>query len=127
MIDFIPATMARSIGDGVFFRPIRSWHSATYAGEGLTKIPGSDDSSGCLRDGMCPQPRSVTHRAYWHKRNPKATVSVFLSYPNAMGACDQYFWEMYPGPDGDVERFIGDDAEAKMEEFVKAYFKELVQ
>lgn len=29
--EFIPCTMARSIGAGIFFRPVRSWHSATYA------------------------------------------------------------------------------------------------
>lgn len=123
---FIPATMSRSIGDGVFFRPIRSWHSATYAGEKLTKIPNTNDGSGCVRNPsdiirVCSIPLTVTHRLYWHERDHRKTVSAFLSYPNAMGACDEYFWEVYRIGD-DIERYFGENAEAEMEEIIRKHF-----
>ncbi len=124
---FIPCTMARGIGDGIFFRPVKSWHSATYAGEKLTKIPGSYDGSGCMWTErfhglqVCCVPYTVTHRLYWHERDPSKTVSAFLSYPNAMGCSDEYFWET-SGIGDDVERHFGDDAEADMEKFIAAHF-----
>ena len=121
---FIPCTMARPIGGDVFFRPVRSWHSATYAGEGLEIVGG--DRSGCLMKGgvlskMCSVPLTVTHRQYWHKRDPARAVSAFLSYPNAMGCSDSYFWETY-GLGDDVERWFGDNAEAKMERAIAKHF-----
>ena len=119
--DFIPATMARPIGDGVFFRPIRSWHSGTYAGERLTKIPGTTDLSGCL--GHHDRPLTVTHRVYWNETAPEKIVSSFLSYPDGMGACDVYFWEAYPSPEGDIERWTGEDAEQIMEDTVRSWLK----
>lgn len=115
---FIPCTMARQIGDtGVFFRPVKSWHSGTYAGERLYELPDSGDRSGCLRpDGRADPPYTVTHRMYWHERAPEHKVSAFLSYPNGMGAMDDYFWECNGvDPNGDVTRFTGDDAESEME------------
>ena len=126
---FIPATMARAIGGGVFFRPIKSWHSATYAGERLNSIPGSSDRSGCMdaNERSCSIPLSVTHRLYWHKRDPEKTISAFLSYPDGMGCCSEYFWEVLGiDEDGheydDVTRWTGNDAETDMETAIKSYF-----
>ena len=115
---FIPLTMERDIGRGVVFRPIRSWHSLTYAGERLETMPGTKDRSGCMRpDGgvtpTCSIPYSVTHRLYWNKKNPDVTISVFLSYPSGMGACDRYFWEVYGKGIEDCERFF---SETEMEQ-----------
>lgn len=122
--EFIPCTMARHISDGVMFRPVRSWHSATYAGEKL-EIVGSDRSGCARKDGpysfMCSIPLSVTHRLYWHKDAPDKTVSAFLSYPNGMGCSDEYFWETY-GLGEDVERWFGDAAEQEMETAITAHF-----
>jgi hypothetical protein len=125
---FIPCTMARSIGDGIFFRPIKSWHSATYAGEKLTKIPGSNDGSGCMREErlggleVCSPPYTVTHRLYWHESDPNKTISAFLSYPDAMGfSGERYFWEAYGVENDDTSRYFGEDAEAEMEAAIKAH------
>ncbi len=127
---FIPCTLTRSIGNGVVFRPIKSWHSATFAGEGLLKIPESDDGSGCVRPStegsyqkLCPIPLTVTHRLYWHESNPDKTISAFLSYPEAMGyyGDKEYFWEIY-GTGDDIERFGGEQAEAEMEVVICKFF-----
>lgn len=128
--DFIPATMSRAIGDGVFFRPIRSWHSGTYAGEKLEHMPQSTDRSGCLVDEylggvvrLCCPSLSVTHRLYWHENQPDKTISAFLSYPNGMGAANEYFWEALGlDPDGDITRYFGKNAETELEVVVKAHF-----
>lgn len=113
--DFIPGTSPRQIAPNIFFQPIRSWHSNTYAGEGLHNVNG--DGSGCLREEkdrfglpFCSPPLTVTHRIYWNEQTNK-TLSVFLSYPNAMGSCASYFWEVYPVGD-DIARF---QTEAEME------------
>lgn len=114
---FIPGTREIAIGSGVVYRPIRSWHANVYAGEGITRVNG--DGSGCLREGpgeWCNRPYTVTHRLYWNKKDPERTWSVFLSYPDAMGCCPSYFWELYgPGVE-EVERF---DHEDEMEERVR--------
>lgn len=106
--NFIPGTSPREIAPGIFFQPIRSWHSGVYAGEGLTSVDG--DSSGCLRKDKdrfgldyCSPPLTVTHRVYWNEKTGK-DLSVFLSYPNGMGCCNSYFWEVYPVGD-DIARF----------------------
>lgn len=128
--EFIPCTIARAIGDGVFFRPIKSWHSATYAGEKLEYVPGSTDRSGCARKDeydmwACSVPYTVTHRFYWHERDPTKIVSAFLSYPDAMWFSDgKYFWETYHISD-DVERWFGDNAEQEMEAAIMAHFSAL--
>jgi hypothetical protein len=120
-VEFIPCTVPRAIGEGVFFRPIKSWHSGTYAGEGLEYIPGSDDRIGCLV-GLTVQPKSVTHRLYWHERDDTQVVSAFLSYPGAMGYYgNEYFWEVLFE---DVIRFGGDHAESEMEEAIRRYFRQ---
>lgn len=118
---FIPATMEREIGDNIVFRPRRAWHSGIYAGERLYQVDG--DGSGCLRRGndLCNPPLSVTHRLYWHKSNPSKIISSFLSYPNGMGACDEYFWEIYPAEDGDIERF---SSELEMEKAIIKILKD---
>lgn len=123
--DFIPGTSPRQIAPNIFFQPIRSWHSNTYAGEGLTSVNG--DGSGCLREApdkfglaVCSPPLSVTHRIYWNEQTGQQ-LSVFLSYPNAMGSCDSYFWEVYP-VDDDIARF---DSETEMEvEVIKLLSKD---
>lgn len=123
--EFIPCTMERHIGNRIYFRPIKSWHTGVYAGEKLYKIPGTNGGSGCLRrdtgkyQDLCSPPLTVTHRLYWHEKNKDKTISAFLSYPNGMGAMKEYFWEIYPAEDGDIERFVGDKAEEEMEEMIK--------
>jgi len=122
---FIPTTMARHVGRGVYFRPIRSWHSGVLAGERKTEERG--DASGCMfRDkhhglDVATIPRTVTHRLYWHESNPEATISAFLSYPDAMGARPVYFWEAnIVQDDGDgIARF---DSEKECEEAIVETF-----
>ena len=116
---FIPCTREVSIGRGVVYRPIRSWHSGVLAGEGITSIRG--DGSGCLKrqEGdeyyVAPRPQTVTHRLYWNVRTDRC-VSAFLSYPNAMGCCDQYFWEANVSTgDDSIQRWAGLHAEEEME------------
>jgi hypothetical protein len=92
---FIPGTMEREIAPDIVFRPVRSWHGGTYAGEGLTEVKG--DRSGCLlyKDGMdmTSRPLSVTHRIYWNRKNPKITISAILSYPDGICSGNVYVWE----------------------------------
>lgn len=121
MNDFIPATMEREIYKNIVFRPIRSWHSNTYAGERLKIYNG--DRSGCEMDDMlCRIPYTVTHRLYWNKNNPEKTISAFLSYPNGMGNCANYFWEIYPAKNSDIERF---SCELRMEEYLIGMLKDV--
>ena len=126
---FIPTTTAREIARGIVFRPVRSWHSDTFAGEQITERHG--DGSGCMKlvDGMkmCPIPYTVTHRLYWNVKNPDYTISAFLSYPDAMGISGgEYFWEtLGTEKDGDIERFFGVNAEAKMEKKIIAVLKKV--
>ena len=122
---WMPCTMARAIGDGVFFRPVRSWHSNTYAGEKITRVRG--DGSGCMFEdkfkglSVCGVPYTVTHRLYWHENAPDNSISAFLSYPDAMGCSDgEYFWEAHPMDEGQEARYFGADAETEMEAAVKA-------
>ncbi len=120
MQEFIPTTMEREIAKNIVFRPIKSWHSCTYAGERKEKLPDSNDCSGCMRiiDRLprCSLPLTVTHRIYWNKKNPDVKISAFLSYPDAMGCSSgKYFWEVYGTRKEDVERFFGDNAEKEME------------
>lgn len=93
MSGFIPGTMERKISEKVVFRPIRSWHNGTYAGERLRKV--GNDGSGCMDvDGRCRIPLTVTHRIYWNTLT-NVQLSAFLSYPDAMGYFDGgYFWEI---------------------------------
>ena len=113
MREFIPGTYEREIAPNIVFRPIKSWHSATYAGERITIHNGN--RSGCMFESgsfrSCSIPLSVTHRIYWNKIT-KEEVSAFLSYPDAMGAVPTYFWEIYSKKMADCERF---DTESEME------------
>ena len=117
--EFIPCTMEREIAKDIVFRPIKSWHSLTYAGEGLEYIPGTNDRSGCLDDDGRPRmkPYSVAHRIYWHKKAPGLNISAVLSYPKGLTFLSEYFWEILVdnGRSEHVERFFGDNAEKKME------------
>lgn len=122
---FMPCTSPRAVGDGIFFRPVRSWHSNTYAGERVTQRYG--DGSGCMWPEnfkglpVCGVPLTVTHRLYWHESAPDNSISAFLSYPNAMGYSDgEYFWEAHPMEDGQEARYFGDRAEDEMEAAIKA-------
>jgi hypothetical protein len=119
---FVPATRAIGIGASVFYRPIRAFSTGVFAGENLTIVDG--DRSGCVivteRSAVddrglptCHVPKTVTHRVYWHAERPGAFASAFLSYPNGMGALDQYFWEARYG-EFDA-RFTGPFAEIEME------------
>jgi len=72
---------------------------------------------------ICSQPKTVIHRIYWHEDNSEETISAFLSYPDGMGASDEYFWEVYE-IDEDTERFFGDDAEKEMEEKIIKVLKD---
>lgn len=113
--NYIPGTCDRYITPDISFRPIKSWHSNTYAGEGLTNVNG--DGSGCIDiNRRCQQPLSVTHRIYKHDGSDK-WISAFLSYPNGMGAVDDYFWEIYNPEESDIEQF---DTELEMETKIKA-------
>jgi hypothetical protein len=110
--DFIPGTTEREVAPNIVFRPIRSWHSGTYAGEKLRDVNG--DRSGCLVDkklggfvDLCTVPYTVTHRIYWNKETGK-NISAFLSYPGAMAIGDRYFWEIHPYK-GDIARFDSED------------------
>ena len=115
--DFIPATMEREIAPNIVFRPIRSWHSGTYAGEKLKSVNG--DGSGCITKQQeypretCQRPPTVTQRIYWNKVTSKQ-ISAFLSYPNGMGCMNEYFWEIYPY-ENDVGRFT---SEIEMEQTI---------
>lgn len=112
--DFLPATREIEIAGGVRYRPIRSWHTGCFAGEHITSING--DASGCAKlvagAWATSPPYTVTHRLYWHPSNPEKCVSAFLSYPNGMGCCDEYFWEASVN---DCERFTGPTAEEDCE------------
>jgi hypothetical protein len=114
---FIPCTREVEFAPGLVYRPIRSWHSGTYAGERLTAVRG--DGSGCMSvvDGrpVTSIPYTVTHRLYWKKGYPERTISAFLSYPGGMGHSAGYFWEAFG--DGIEERF---DSEEDMERAVAA-------
>ena len=117
---FIPATTERHITKDIVFRPRKSWHSATAAGEKITGWTDIEDRSGCARPIkecggllMCMVPYSVTHRLYWNKKRPDEKISAFLSYPDAMGGCDTYFWEALF--DDDTHRF---DTEEDMEKAI---------
>jgi len=121
---FIPCTSPRAIGDGIFFRPVRSWHSNSFAGEKITERNG--DRSGCAWvekfHGLevCSIPLTVTHRLYWHESDPSKTISAFLSYPDGMGYSDgEYFWEALGIEPDDVTRYFGADAETELETAIK--------
>ena len=115
---FLPCTREVSIGRGIVYRPIRSWHSGTYAGEGIDHV--NSDRSGCVevlndREVTSP-PSTATHRLYWNVRHPSVRVSAFLSYPGRMGVSDEYFWETEIASGFDsITRFFGDNAEVEME------------
>lgn len=117
---FVPCTRAIAIGDGVHYRPIRSFGTNAYAGERLTIV--KSDRSGCMFEeefrgfAVAPIPRMAIHRVYWHERDAEAFVSAFLSYPGAMGTPQTYFWEVLLG---ETERF---DAEETMEQRIREWF-----
>lgn len=107
---FVPATRAISVGRGVVYRPLRSWHSGVFAGERLPSDRG--DRSGCVLgqlrglDVTVP-PKTYTHRLYWNSDDPTKFVSCFLSYPNGMSIVGEYHWEA--SIDGEIARFSSED------------------
>lgn len=120
--EFIPGTMEREIAKDIVFRPIKSWHSNTFAGERLEFIPGTKDRSCCMKkiDGMnmCSIPYTVTHRLYWNRNKPEQTISAFLSYPNGLIPTDSYMWEALVG---------GGCRYSSEEEMEKAIIRELTE
>jgi hypothetical protein len=116
----IPCLRPVDIGDGVSYVYVKYWGSNTWAGEGLESNKG--DTSGCLRKpgcmplGCCSRPIAVFQRVY-SKGNK--SISAVLSYPHGLAAEDNYFWEIYPCGDGDIDRFSSE------EEMEKAIKKEL--
>lgn len=118
---FIPCTREVSIGDGVVYRPIRSWHSGTFGGERLPQNKNGDRSGCVYPDGSMNPPLTVTSRLYWNVARPEDTISAFLSYPNGMGCLSEYFWEeLGCRTDGDISRYRGPNAEANMESVILA-------
>jgi hypothetical protein len=131
---FVPCTREIEIAQNIVYRPVRMWHTGVYAGENIASVHG--DGSGCVQQingqAMTNVPATVTHRAYWNRSRPDVCVSAFLSYPGAMGACEEYFWEamlMNGAPDAENEqeaedaasdpiRFTGTNAESEMETFI---------
>ncbi len=86
--EFMPCTMEREIAKDIVFRPLRE-----------------------ERDTL---KLAVTHRIYWHRKNPEVTVSAVLFYPGL--AVKEYYWEtLGTRKDEEIERFFGRDAERKME------------
>src|SRR5882724_6683159 len=101
--NFIPATREIEIGEGVVYRPIRSWHSGVLAGERSEIDHGGGETAG---RPWSLQLYTYTHRIYWKKGTDSIfTVSAFLSYPKGMSIVDYYHWEICPGRDDCVERF----------------------
>lgn len=115
-LEFIPGTRMIEIGNGVVYRPVRSWHAGNLAGEHRLEQHG--DRSGCIvgqirgLDVTLP-PKSVTHRIYWHRDRLNRWVSAFLSYPYGMSPVGTYHWEVLLA--GDVERF---DEEGECEQAI---------
>lgn len=123
--NFIPRTKNIKISENIFYRPIKSWHSGTFSGEGLYAIPGTSDASGCLKThGVCSPPLTVIHRIYWHKDYEDATFSAWLSYPNAMGLIPDYFWEISNKNEYDVHIF---HSEQEMEDYIIEYFNKIIE
>jgi hypothetical protein len=123
-LTFVPATKPVHVGEGVFYRPLRSWHSGVYAGE-LLEIVGGDRSGCCdaKKEGepqRCYVPKSYTHRWYWHEDEPDCTISAFLSYPGGLGISGEYFWEANIA---DCERFSGAKAEERLERAILTYLR----
>ena len=99
----------RRIALKVYAQDKQHWAMNSFAGEGLYQVNG--DSSGCLlkktHDGfqVVRPPKIAIYRHYW---SLKGKISCFLSYPNAMGCHNRYFWEIYCLEGelfDDVERF----------------------
>jgi len=87
--EFMPCTMEREVAKDIVFRP--------------------------LNDDRNTPKIAVTHRIYWHKKNPKLKISAILFYPG-YASIQEYFWEtLGTRKDDEIERFFGKDAERKME------------
>jgi hypothetical protein len=86
------------IAPGIFFSDKPHWAMNSFAGMGYDRV--ADDTSGCICRGysdliglnLCLAPMVAIYRHYW---SHKGRISCFLSYPNAMGAEDRFFWEIY--------------------------------
>jgi len=94
-------TKIREIAPRVFMQDKKHWAMNSYAGEGIIELEDErgykHDRSGCLHSECsivypCHEPKVAVYRQYWSK---KGRVSCFLSYPGAMGAVPNYFWEIY--------------------------------
>lgn len=117
--DYFPTGFWRDIGDDVSYRQYKHWATNVWAGEGLKQREGRESRSGCLLDdNLCYQPYAVEARHY-RKGESDKKISAVLSFPSGMGFEEDYFWEIYPSDDGDIERFVGEGAEEAMELKVK--------
>lgn len=124
---FIPATRKIEIAPYIVYRPVRSWHAGNLAGVGISGCVFKDTT----RKQLCYPPLSVMHRLYWHTKRPKLTIAAFLSYPQALGDANEYFWEMYAEDtlaklrSVGEERFFGENAETEMEARIIAVLSEV--
>src|SRR3990167_4228838 len=128
-----------SIGDGIKWRYYRHWGQNYYAGEGSqgrtdetgTVVDGSGGlktncQNGICSLGCCMKPIIFLAREYF---KGKKRISAVLSYPKGLGIDPDYFWEIYPISDGDVERFYSQKAmhKAIKKEFNNKNWKKLQQ
>lgn len=103
---------------GIEWNLYKHWGQGVWAGEGLEVVNG--DRSGCIKfigvERYTSPPVIVQARTY-RSNSTGASLSAVYSYPMGIGLVDHYFWEIYPGRDGDnPERF---DSEDEMEQAIK--------
>lgn len=116
-----PGLTERHLTDAITWNYYKHWGQGCLAGEGIRQVNG--DRSGCLhQEGHLTYtnvPIVAQARLY---KSEKGEISAVYSYPNGIGVCDTYFWEIWPVegtfPDcEDPERFA---TEAEMEERIAA-------
>lgn len=115
-IEYYPTTPWHDIGSGLSWRHYKHWADGHLAAEGITDVHG--DHSGCLEvigdRKMTTVPLVVEARRYFNHVTEQYLSAVF-SYPKGLSMEKEYFWEIYPNLDGDIQRFFGLDAEKEME------------
>ncbi len=118
-----PGTQWHDIGDAIYWNYYKHWATGYLAGEGKT-VGHDGDRSGCLEyingQAYTSPPYVVLARSYCLLSDPSRSISAVFSYPRGIGLINEYFWEIYPGRDGDPDRFLGETAEVDMEAAIKA-------